>query len=114
MGSFLDASFVIGRFLLVPDACVSTTPRGACYGDCRDQQWLLHSPHARNSDPCRCAYLRKQFAKWMDALVREGFHFMLLSDVIRQLNQGKPIPEKTAVIVFDPVIGEPPILCCRF
>jgi Polysaccharide deacetylase len=45
---------------------------------------------------------RHQFSKWMDALEHEGFYFMLLSDVVGQLNQGKTLPEKTAVIVFDP------------
>jgi len=45
---------------------------------------------------------RQQFAKWIVALQQEGFHFLLLSDVVRQLSQGTALPEKTAVIVFDP------------
>jgi hypothetical protein len=45
---------------------------------------------------------RQQFSKWMNTLQKEGFHFLLLSDVVRQLSQGMELPEKTAVIVFDP------------
>ena len=45
---------------------------------------------------------RQQFSKWMDAMQQEGFHFFLLSDVLRRLNQGMALPEKSAVIVFDP------------
>jgi hypothetical protein len=45
---------------------------------------------------------RKQFSKWVNALQKEGFHFLMLSDVVRQLSQGIELPEKTAVLVFDP------------
>ena len=45
---------------------------------------------------------RQQFSKWIVALQQEGFHFLLLSDVVRQLSQATALPEKTAVIVFDP------------
>jgi len=45
---------------------------------------------------------RQQFSKWIVTLQQAGFHFMLLSDVVRQLSQGTALQEKTAVIVFDP------------
>ncbi len=66
----------------------------------RNWFYVLHMPETQVHADVRSS--RQQFSKWMDAMQKEGFHFLLLSEVLRQLNQGVALPEKSAVMVFDP------------
>ncbi len=45
---------------------------------------------------------RKQMAEWIDALQKEGFHLLLLSEVLSLLNDDLPLPDKAVVLVFEP------------
>jgi len=62
--------------------------------------YVLRMPEMQVHSDARSS--RQQFSKWIVTLQKEGFHFLLLSDVVRQLSQGTALPENTAVIVFDP------------
>jgi len=66
----------------------------------RNWFYVLHMPEAQIHTDIGSS--RQQFAKWMDALQNEGFHFLLLSEILDQMDKGMALPEKTAVIVFDP------------
>lgn len=45
---------------------------------------------------------RAQFAGWLQALERAGFRPMALSTVLAWLDQGRPLPQKTLVLLFRP------------
>lgn len=75
-------------------------PRPASEGAKTTWFYALRMPEMQvHADPRSS---REQFSKWIKTLEQEGFHFMLLSDVVRQLSQDTALPDKTVVLVFDP------------
>ena len=62
--------------------------------------YVLRMPEVQVHADMRAS--RQQFSKWMEALEQEGFHFFLWTEVLRHLDDGIPLPEKTAVLIFDP------------
>jgi len=66
----------------------------------RNWFYLLRMPEVQIHSDIRSS--QKQMSKWIEALEKEGFHFLLLSEVLSDIQNGIALPEKTAVILFDP------------
>ncbi len=50
----------------------------------------------------KAAALQKTFGSWLEALAREGYHPMLLSDVQERMAHGQGLPQRALVLVFEP------------
>ena len=46
--------------------------------------------------------MKMRLTEWLTLLKGQGFHPMLLSDVLRDIHSGRGVPEKTVVTVFSP------------
>jgi len=66
-----------------------------------DWFFVLHLPEAPR-DPAKDQKSQARLAQWLDALAREGYHPMLLSEIDRRLRRGEGLPEKTVALVYAP------------
>jgi hypothetical protein len=53
-------------------------------------------------DPQGTKFVQARTAEWLGALIQEGFHPMLFSDITARFKQGIGVPDKALVIVFQP------------
>jgi hypothetical protein len=68
-------------------------------GDPTNNHYLMiHMP----SVPFKGSFFPERANEWLSALKKNGYQPALLSQVQKQLAQGKGLPEKTVILIFDP------------
>jgi hypothetical protein len=78
-----------------------TAPPRAAISAGYDWFLVLHMPEVPK-DPAKAADLQQRFGGWLEALNKEGYHPMLLSDIQNRLDHAARLPERAIVLVFDP------------
>ncbi len=62
---------------------------------------VLHMPEVPK-DPAKAAASQAMYRGWLDALAKEGYQPMLLSDVEKRLQDGVGLPNRAIVLAFEP------------
>jgi hypothetical protein len=63
---------------------------------------LLRMPEITSQYESGGETMKNRIDEWLDAVVASGFHPMLLSDVMRRLQQNIGVPERTVVFFYSP------------
>jgi hypothetical protein len=71
-------------------------------GDTVDWFLLLRMPAVTTQYESGIDTMRIRYGEWLDGLQRAGFSPMPLSEVYRRLKEGRGVPAKTVVLVFEP------------
>jgi hypothetical protein len=78
-----------------------TAPPQAAVSAGYDWFLVLRMPEVPQN-PAKAAALQKTFGSWLEALAKEGYHPMLLSDVQERMKRGQGLPQRAVVLVFEP------------
>lgn len=96
---FVGCFFGIIYILFVKPQIPTFVEQRALAGQAGNTNFLvIHMPAV----PYKETFFASRAEGWLSAIKKQGYHPMLLSDIQKRLANGKTLPEKAVVLLFDP------------